>query len=75
MLENINARIHFVRRINLETPARLQESHSLSTPPIARAACWRATATARPSCCAATWRSARKKPAVSIREGLGANLR
>jgi DNA-binding GntR family transcriptional regulator len=26
MLENINARIHFVRRINLETPARLKES-------------------------------------------------
>jgi DNA-binding GntR family transcriptional regulator len=26
MLENINARIHFVRRINLETPERLQES-------------------------------------------------
>jgi DNA-binding GntR family transcriptional regulator len=26
MLENINARIHFVRRINLETPARLRES-------------------------------------------------
>jgi DNA-binding GntR family transcriptional regulator len=26
MLDNINARIHFVRRINLETPARLKES-------------------------------------------------
>ena len=26
MLENINARIHFVRRINLETPARRNES-------------------------------------------------
>ncbi|HET6622274.1 MAG TPA: GntR family transcriptional regulator [Dongiaceae bacterium] len=26
MLENINARIHFVRRINLENPARLRES-------------------------------------------------
>jgi DNA-binding GntR family transcriptional regulator len=26
MLHNINARIHFVRRINLETPARLKES-------------------------------------------------
>ena len=26
LLENINARIHFVRRINLETPERLKES-------------------------------------------------
>ena len=36
MLGNINARIHFVRRINLETPARLKESFAEHEAIIAR---------------------------------------